>query len=65
MGARACAAILLAWERCEHLRKGRLVLVLFCLWLAVVWPVSALLGGLIGVCAWLFDVPHSDRTTRN
>ena len=41
------------------------VLVLFCLWLAVVWPVSALLGGLICVCAWLFDVPHSSRTARN
>ena len=24
MGVRACAAILLAWERCEHLREGRL-----------------------------------------
>ena len=35
------------------------VLVVFCLWLAVVWPVGALLGGLIGVCAWFFGVPRS------
>ena len=41
------------------------VLVLFCLWLAVVWLVGALLRGLIGVYAWLFDVPHSDRTARD
>ena len=41
------------------------VLVVFCLWLTVVWPVSALLGGLIRVCAWLFEVPRSSRTARN
>ena len=35
------------------------VLVVFCLWLTVVWPVSALLGGLIRVCAWLFEVLRS------
>jgi hypothetical protein len=35
------------------------VLVVFCLWLAAVWLVSALLGGLIRVCAWLFDLPRS------
>ena len=39
--------------------KVGFVLVLFCLWLAAVWLVGALLGGLIGVCAWFFDVPHS------
>ena len=35
------------------------VLVVFCLWLTAVWPVSALLGALVRVCAWLFDVPRS------
>ncbi|WLB53896.1 hypothetical protein [Bradyrhizobium japonicum] len=31
------------------------VLAVFCLWLIVVWPVSALLAGLIRVGAWLID----------
>ena len=39
--------------------KAGYVVVVFCLWLIAVWPVSALLGGLIRVCARIFGVPRS------
>lgn len=41
------------------LAKVGYVLAVFCLWLVVVWLASALLEGLISVCARLFGVPRS------
>ena len=39
--------------------KAGYVVVVFCLWLVAVWPVGALLGGLIRICARFFGVPRS------